>query len=327
MKERHSNHTFGLRLFISLPNEFYIKEPVHFSLSSPVPCHSRYRLVNLEYLRYLASTSLNVAALKHLLPHCYELRGFPEARGVYISTTHLEVIAERLGLHIDTEYEIDGVDKPLENYTYQEWYLLAPKPMFKIFPVRRATGQVLTSPSTYTHLPTFLEDHFEAKSYLDSQVIHDPEKLFAADGLRKCRTHARVRWRPRARTCSASGFRTCPNPAYSWRSRKRGEPRPTPGWKNKKRRGGGGGTNTWRRTGQTLSLRGSWPGSDLTLGDLSCICCLDNLNLGNTLEGSSSITPAFSIPMLPFSFIYPRRNITSSPSQPSPLSSAPLPAP
>lgn len=57
--------------------------------------------------------------------------------------------------------------------------------MYKIFLVRRAKGQVLTSPSTYTPLRTFFEDHFEAKSYLDSQVIHDPEKLFAADGTEK----------------------------------------------------------------------------------------------------------------------------------------------
>jgi hypothetical protein len=55
--------------------------------------------------------------------------------------------------------------------------------MSKLFPVNRATHQVLTalSPPTYTSLRTFLEDHFEAKTYLDSQVVHDPEKLFVAD--------------------------------------------------------------------------------------------------------------------------------------------------
>lgn len=33
MKDRHSNHTFVLRPLAPLANEFYIKEPIYFSLS------------------------------------------------------------------------------------------------------------------------------------------------------------------------------------------------------------------------------------------------------------------------------------------------------
>jgi hypothetical protein len=180
MKERHSDYNVGLRLFMSLPNKYYIKKPIQFNLSFPVPYLSRYGLINLEYLRNLASTGFNPDILKPLLPFCFEIRGFPEARGVYISVTHLDVIAERLGLRIEDDYDAEAADKSLDQYTYKEWYLLAPNPMSKIFPINRTTNQVLTSPCppTYTPLGKFLEDHFEAKTYLDSQVVHDPETLF-----------------------------------------------------------------------------------------------------------------------------------------------------
>jgi hypothetical protein len=183
MKERHSNFVLGLRLFMSLPNKYYVKKPIQFNLSFPAPYFSRYGLVNFEYLRNLASTGFNPDTLKPLLPLCHEVRGFPDARGVYIPIAHLDIIAERLGLRIEDEYDAENADKSLDEYTYQDWHLLAPNPMSKLFPVNRATNQVFTalSPPTYTSLRTFLEDHFEAKTYLDSQVVHDPEKLFVAD--------------------------------------------------------------------------------------------------------------------------------------------------
>ncbi|KAH6637034.1 hypothetical protein F5144DRAFT_547055 [Chaetomium tenue] len=183
MWERHANYNLGLRLFLALPSEYYIKKPIQFSLSFPVPYLSRYGLVNFEYLRNLASTEFDPNILKHLLPFCVEIRGFPEARGVYISVTHLDVIAEHLGLRIedDNYYDaIDPLDTSLDEYTYQEWYLLAPHPLSRIFPVQRATNQVLTSPTppTYTPLGHFLTDHFDAKTYLDADVVHNPEHLF-----------------------------------------------------------------------------------------------------------------------------------------------------
>lgn len=183
LKERHSKHSLGLRLFMSLPNQYYIKKQIRFNISFPVPYLSRYGLINLEYLRNLASIGFNPSTLKHLLPHCYEVRGFPEARGVYIPIAHLDVVTEPLGLRAEDDYDFDGADTSLEDYTYENWYLLAPNPMSRIFPVNRTTNQVLTlsSPPTYTPLRRFLEDHFEAKCYLDSQVIHDPEKLFTTD--------------------------------------------------------------------------------------------------------------------------------------------------
>jgi hypothetical protein len=185
LKERHSKHSLGLRLFMSLPNHYYIKKPIRFNISFPLPYLSRYGLINLEYLRNLASMGFNPSILQHLLPHCYEVRGFPEARGVYISIEHLDLITERLGLRAEEEHGFDAANTLLEDYTYEDWYLLAPNPMSKLFPVQRSTNQVLTSPSppTYTPLRRFLEDHFEAKCYLDSQVIHDPEKLFVADAV------------------------------------------------------------------------------------------------------------------------------------------------
>jgi len=184
MKERHSNDNIGLRLFMSLPDRgYHIKKPIQFNLSFPVPYLSRYGLINFEYLRNLASAGFNPDILMPLLPHCFEMRGFPEARGVYISVTHLDVIAERLGLRVEDDYDVDRADTSLDDYTYQDWYLLAPNPMSKIFPVKRTTDQVLTclTPPKFTPLRAFLEDHFEAKTYLDSQVVHDPEKLFVAD--------------------------------------------------------------------------------------------------------------------------------------------------
>ncbi|KAK4104759.1 hypothetical protein N658DRAFT_556570 [Parathielavia hyrcaniae] len=183
MRDRHADRILGLRLSMSLPAKYYIKRPISFNLTFPVPYLSRYGLVKLEYLRNLALTGFNPDVLKHLLPLCHEVRGFPEARVVYISLSHLDIIAERLGLRLEDEYDTEATDESLDEYTYQEWYLLAPHPMSKIFPVNRATNQVLTSqfPPTYTPLRTFLGDHFEAKSYLDSQVVHDLEKLFAKD--------------------------------------------------------------------------------------------------------------------------------------------------
>ncbi|KAK4127422.1 hypothetical protein N657DRAFT_631241 [Parathielavia appendiculata] len=137
MKDRHSNSLLGLRLFMSLPDKYYIKRSIIFNLTSPVSYLSRYGLVNLEHLRTLASTGSNPDILKHLLPLCHE----------------------------------------------REWYLLGPNPMSRTFSVNRVTNRVLTSrsPPTYTPMRTFLEDHLEAKSYLDSQVNHDPEKLFIMD--------------------------------------------------------------------------------------------------------------------------------------------------
>lgn len=184
MKKRHSNYNIGLRLFMFLPDRgYYIRKPIQFSLTFPVPYLPRYGLINLECLRNLASTGFDPDILMPLLPSCFEVRGFPEARGVYISITHLDVIAERLGLRVEDDYDVDRADTSLDEYTYQDWYLLAPNPMSKIFPVRRTTDQVLTcfTPLTFTPMRAFLEDHFEAKTYLDSQVVHDPEKLFVAD--------------------------------------------------------------------------------------------------------------------------------------------------
>ena len=56
--------------------------------------------------------------------------------------------------------------------------------MAPLVPVRRDTSQVLTtiSPPVFTPLRTFLEDHFEPKSFLDSQVVRNPEALFATTG-------------------------------------------------------------------------------------------------------------------------------------------------
>jgi hypothetical protein len=113
MKERHSNFVLGLRLFMSLPNKYYVKKPIQFNLSFPAPYFSRYGLVNFEYLRNLASTGFNPDTLKPLLPLCHEVRGFPDARGVYISIAHLEIIAERLGLRIEDEYDAENADKIL----------------------------------------------------------------------------------------------------------------------------------------------------------------------------------------------------------------------
>ncbi|KAK4041680.1 hypothetical protein C8A01DRAFT_34283 [Parachaetomium inaequale] len=148
MKERHSDYNVGLRLFISLPNKYYIKKPIQFNLSFPVPYLSRYGLVNFEYLRNLASTGFNPDILKPLLPFSFEIRGFPEARGVYISVTHLDVIAERLGLRIEDDYDAEAADTSLDQYTYQEWYLLAPNPMSTIFPANHTTNQVVHDPET-----------------------------------------------------------------------------------------------------------------------------------------------------------------------------------
>ncbi|KAK4148494.1 hypothetical protein C8A00DRAFT_38930 [Chaetomidium leptoderma] len=185
LKERHSIHNLGPKLFMSLPKQYYIQKPIQFNISFPVPYFSRHGLVNLEYLRNLASEGFHSDMLKPLLPHCFEVRGFPEARGVYISVVHLDAIVERLGLRVEDEYDFDAADTSLDEYTYQGWYLLAPNPSSRLFPVKRTTNQVLTLPlpsplATYTPLRTLLEDHFEAKTFLDSQVVHDAEKLFAA---------------------------------------------------------------------------------------------------------------------------------------------------
>ena len=180
MSKRHSNFSLGLELSMSLPNEYYIKKPIQFTLRFPVPCFSRYGLINLEYLHHLGSPGFYPNSLKPLLQHCFEVRGFPEARGVYISIAHLDVVAERLGLRVEDEYDAHAADTSLDDYTYQNWYLLAPNPMAKIFPVNRKTDQVLTcsSPPAYTPLQVFLEDHFEPETILDLEVTHDPEKLF-----------------------------------------------------------------------------------------------------------------------------------------------------
>lgn len=70
--------------------------------------------------------------------------------------------------------------------------------MSRIFPVQRTTNRVLTSPSpspptptptpttgtgtgTYTPLGRFLADHFDAKTYLDADVVHNPEHLFTSN--------------------------------------------------------------------------------------------------------------------------------------------------
>ena len=176
MSKRHSNFSLGLELSMSLPNGYYIRKPVQFTLRFPVPYLSRYGLINLQYLRHLTSPGFSPDILKPLLRDCFEVRGFPEARGVYISIAHLDVIAERLGLRVEDEYDVHAADTSLDNYTY----LLAPNPMSKIFPVKRKTDQVLTSssPPTYTPLRAFLEDHFDAEAVLDLEITHDPEKLF-----------------------------------------------------------------------------------------------------------------------------------------------------
>lgn len=184
MQKRHANYNLGLRLSLALPSNYYTKRPIQFNLSFPVPYLSRYGLVNLEYLQNLASPNFDPGILKPLLPFCFEIRGFPEARGVYISVTHLDVIAERLGLRIEDDNYYDTTvppDTSLDEYTYQEWYLLAPHPLSRIFPVQRATNQVLTAPTTSTPLGRFLADHFDAKTYLDADVIHNPAHLFISN--------------------------------------------------------------------------------------------------------------------------------------------------
>ncbi len=183
LRARHPNCNVGVRLSMFLPHRYYIKNPIKFNLRFPVPYLSRYGFINLEYLLHPASPGFDPDVLKPLLPHCFEVRGFSEAQGVYISITHLNLIAERLDLRLEDEYTTGDVDTSLDEYTYQKWYLLAPNPMSKIFPVKRATDQVLISPSppTYTPLQTFLKDHFDIETLSDSAVVRDPEKLFVAE--------------------------------------------------------------------------------------------------------------------------------------------------
>ena len=94
---------------------------------------------------------------------------------------HLDLIAERLGVRVEDDYNPGAADSPLDGFTYQEWYLLAANPMAPLVPVRRATAQVLTtlSPPQFTPLRAFLEGHFDTRAFLDSQVVRDPEGLFA----------------------------------------------------------------------------------------------------------------------------------------------------
>lgn len=68
IQERHGNYNLGLRLLLALPSKYYIKKPIQFSLSFPVPYLSRYGLINFEYLRNLASTDFDPTILKSLLP-------------------------------------------------------------------------------------------------------------------------------------------------------------------------------------------------------------------------------------------------------------------
>ena len=85
LSERHGNHNLGFKLRSSLPSSGYlIKKPIRFRLSFPVPYLSRYGLINLEYLINLGPTGFDPEALQHLLLHCYEVRGFFDACGVYV---------------------------------------------------------------------------------------------------------------------------------------------------------------------------------------------------------------------------------------------------
>lgn len=112
----------GFKLYSSLPNSYLIKKPIRFALSFPIPYLSRYRLINLEYLLNLAPSGFNPDALRYLLPHCFEVRGFLDACGVYVALEYLDLVED--------DYDPGAAaDSPLDGFTYQEWYLLAANPM------------------------------------------------------------------------------------------------------------------------------------------------------------------------------------------------------
>jgi hypothetical protein len=192
MQERHGNYNVGLRLLLALPSKYYIKKPIQFSLSFRVPYLSRYDPINLEYLRNLAFTGFDPASSNPFSPSASRSAASPKPAGSTspspTSTSSQSVLACALRTTTTTTTP-PPPNTSLDGYTYQDWYLLAPHPMSRIFPVQRATNRVLTSPFPPTHTPTstvptytplgnFLTTHFDAKTYLDADVIHNPEHLF-----------------------------------------------------------------------------------------------------------------------------------------------------
>jgi hypothetical protein len=142
-----------------------------------VPYKPRFGFVNIEYLRWLAPPSLDPEIFRPFLESCLEFRGLPAAQGVYIPVTYLnDGIFEALRLRFDARQVVEKRDKSLDEYTHNNWYLLAPTESSDLYPVRRET-QRMHFRSAEMSLAQFLKEYFPKNTYLDSQIPHKPEWL------------------------------------------------------------------------------------------------------------------------------------------------------
>jgi hypothetical protein len=182
--ERHSS-AIGDNLKLYLLHDFPSNRlarsptdsPISLRVSYKVPYKPRFGFVNIEYLRWLAPPSLDPEIFRPFLESCLEIRGLPAAQGVYIPVTYLnDGIFEALRLRFDARQVVEKRDKSLDEYTHNNWYLLAPTESSDLYPVRRET-QRMHFRSAEMSLAQFLKEYFPKNTYLDSQIPHKPEWL------------------------------------------------------------------------------------------------------------------------------------------------------
>jgi len=145
---------------------------VHFQ----VPYNARYGIVNLEYLLRIDPTGLEPQMVQNLVENSLEVRGFPNAQGVYVSSDHFPMIASALGLRFDKRKIQHGRDFSKDKFNHPKWYLIAPHESSELFAVAREYHEVQLSQRNLP-LAEFLKEFFPAKKYLDTVVEHNPNSL------------------------------------------------------------------------------------------------------------------------------------------------------
>lgn len=89
-------------------------------------------------------------------------------------------------LYFDESSIDEARDTSLDEFMFRNWYLLAPNESSKMFPVNRATQEVITSlpknsegSSSPAPVPLgeFIKTHFHRGAYLNSQTSYDVQSL------------------------------------------------------------------------------------------------------------------------------------------------------
>lgn len=175
LDKKHGN---DVAKWFSWPLKGRKRSSVALTSAFEIPFHSRYGLINIGYLRVLSSSPFSSDMLQPLLDRCIELRGFSEAQGIYIPMPYFMKYADAMQIHFDKQQiNLESRDSSFDNFTHQDWYLVAPHESSDIFAVNRATDGVRLSDSEELPLPAFLEKYFPRGTHLDGQTAHKPEWL------------------------------------------------------------------------------------------------------------------------------------------------------